>query len=89
MNDPLSSDLPIIVYSGGLDPFVSPAVARKGLAGAPHAFLVVTPAVSVPVATIAACPMADSRNEFLADPTRRPDTRCQEHAKPTFAASPL
>lgn len=86
---PIASDIPMLVLSGGLDPFVSPDAARRGIAGLPNAFLVVTPVRSHPVSTIPACPDEQPRNEFLADPTSAPNTRCEERFQPTFARSPL
>jgi len=83
------SDVPMLVLAGGLDPNVAPDVVRGGLAGLPNALMIVTPAQGRAAAAMAACPYAMPRNEFLADPTTRPDARCMERFRPTFARSPL
>jgi pimeloyl-ACP methyl ester carboxylesterase len=85
----LESDVPVLVLGGGLDPTVSPDSVRRGLAGLPNALYVVTPAWGHAPTTIPACPDAQPRNDFLADPTSAPNTRCQERFQPTFADSPL
>jgi hypothetical protein len=86
---PVESDIPMLVFSGGLNPYVAPAAARDGIKGLPNAFLVVSPIRSHGVVTIPACPNASPRNEFLADPTSAPDTSCEEDFQPGFASSPL
>ena len=83
------SDVPVLVLSNGLDPNVAPEVVRRGIAGFPNAFLVVTPTWGHGGSTIPACPDAMPRNEFLADPTSAPDASCQELFRPTFSSSPL
>lgn len=83
------SDVPMLVLAGGLDPNVAPDVARRELAGSPNAFMIVTPAQGRAATAMAACPYSMPRNEFLADPTTRPNARCQERFRPTFANSPL
>ncbi len=85
----IRSDVPVLVFSNGLDPTVTPNVARSGLAGFSNAFVVMTPVWGHAPSTIPACPEAEPRNEFLADPTSAPDARCQERFRPTFASSPL
>jgi hypothetical protein len=85
----IRSDVPVLVFSDGLDPTVTPNVVRSGLAGFPNAFVVMTPVWGHAPSIIPACPEAEPRNEFLADPTSAPDARCQERFQPTFASSPL
>src|SRR5439155_26463588 len=86
---PVDSDVPMLVLSSGLDPTVSPDAVREGVAEFPNAFLVVIPVWGHAPSTIPACPDAQPRNEFLADPTSAPNARCQERFQPTFATSPL
>lgn len=85
----VESDVPMLVFSGGLNPYVAPAAVRDGIKGLPNAFLVVSPMRSHQVVTIPACPNANPRNEFLADPTSAPDTSCELGFQPGFASSPL
>ena len=85
----VTSDVPVLVFGGGLDPTVSPDAIRRGIAGLPNALYVLTPAWGHAPTTIPPCPNAQPRNEFLADPTSAPNTRCQERFQPTFADSPL
>jgi hypothetical protein len=85
---PVESDVPMLVLSSGLDPTISPDAVRDGVAELPNAFLVVTPVWGHAPSTIPACPDAQPRNEFLADPTSAPNARCQERFQPTFATSP-
>jgi pimeloyl-ACP methyl ester carboxylesterase len=87
----IESDVPVLVYSGGFDPFVTTAVVRDAVAGLPNAFVVAGQVQSHWVAGGLPPPCADdnSRNEFLADPTTAPNARCQEHFKPKFVSSPL
>jgi pimeloyl-ACP methyl ester carboxylesterase len=85
----IRSDVPVLVFSDGLDPTVTPSVVRNGVEGFPNAFVVMTPVWGHGPSIIPACPEAEPRNEFLADPTSAPDARCQERFQPTFASSPL
>jgi hypothetical protein len=86
----VESDVPMLVFSGGLNPFITPDATREGLARSPEAFLVVTPIASHQLATIAPCALTPSpRREFLSDPTTAPDTSCQEGFQPRFATTPL
>jgi pimeloyl-ACP methyl ester carboxylesterase len=85
----IRSDVPVLVFSNGLDPTVTPDIVRSGIAGMPNAFVVVTPVWGHAPSIIPACPEAQPRNAFLADPTSAPDAQCQERFQPTFASSPL
>jgi pimeloyl-ACP methyl ester carboxylesterase len=87
----MTSDVPTLVYSGELDPFVTTKVVRDGIKGLPHGFILVGAAQShwVGGGQPPPCANDDSRNEFLADPTAAPTARCQERFQPRFASSPL
>jgi pimeloyl-ACP methyl ester carboxylesterase len=85
------SDVPTLVYSGELDPFVTTEAARDGIKGLPNGFILPGAAQShwVNGGQPPPCADDDSRNEFLADPTTAPNARCQERFQPRFASSPL
>jgi len=83
------SDLPVLVYSGSLDPFVNEDAVREGIEGLPGSFVVESSVQSHPVVVPAECQDDDSRVEFLADPTTAPSAPCLERFEPVFAMSPL
>jgi pimeloyl-ACP methyl ester carboxylesterase len=87
----VASDVPTLVYSGELDPFVTTQVVRDGIEGLPNGFILPGAAQShwVNGGQPPPCANDDSRNEFLADPTAVPTARCQERFQPRFASSPL
>ncbi|MEP6973735.1 MAG: alpha/beta hydrolase [Actinomycetota bacterium] len=85
----LQSDVPVLVFGGGLDPTVTPEAIRSGIARLSNALFIVTPTWGYAPSAIPPCPEAQPRSEFLADPTSAPNTRCQERFQPTFARSPL
>jgi pimeloyl-ACP methyl ester carboxylesterase len=88
----VGSDVPTLVYSGELDPFVSTQVVRDGIKGLMNAVILTGSTQSHWVngpGQPPPCSDDDSRNEFLADPTTAPSAACQEHFQPRFASSPL
>jgi pimeloyl-ACP methyl ester carboxylesterase len=91
ITDAVSSDVPILVYIGELDPFVSPRVVREGIGELPNAFTRSGSTQShwVGLGQPPPCADDDSRNRFLADPTTQPKAVCQEQFQPTFVSSPL
>jgi pimeloyl-ACP methyl ester carboxylesterase len=87
---PIVSQLPMLMFAGGLDPIVGPAAVREGLSRLPHAFLVDVPVNSHSLGLPPNdCPPSSPRNEFLANPTSAPNAGCAEHFHPMFASSPL
>jgi pimeloyl-ACP methyl ester carboxylesterase len=91
VNRAVVSNVPVLVNSGGFDPFVATEVVREGITGLPHAFVVAGQVESHWVAggLPRACANDNSRNEFLANPTAVPNARCRERFRPKFSTAPL
>lgn len=91
VTEPISSDVPVYIYSGALSPFVAPTEVRRAMAGLSRVSLGVSPVNSSDLAlfdvTGADCP--DLRLGFLDDPLAPVDFSCFADGHLRFFASPI
>ncbi|WP_374685596.1 alpha/beta fold hydrolase, partial [Promineifilum sp.] len=83
IDDPVVSDIPTLLLSGGFDPVTPPPFAAAAAAGLSRAYVLVDPAAGHGVAFQTECPNQIIQS-FLDDPTTPPDSSClAEQALPT------
>jgi pimeloyl-ACP methyl ester carboxylesterase len=91
VTEPISSDVPVYIYSGALSPFVAPTEVRRGIAGLSRVSLGVSPVSSSDLAlfdvTGAHCP--NLRLGFIDDPLGPVDFGCLADGHLRFFAGPI
>jgi len=75
IDDPVVSDIPTLLLSGGFDPVTPAPFAEAAAAGLSRAYVLVDPAASHGVAFQSECPNQIIQ-AFLDDPTTPPDSSC-------------
>lgn len=84
VDDPVISDIPTLLFSGGFDPVTPPAFAASAAAGLQNAFNIVDPLSAHGNVFMNPCSTGIA-TAFLDDPTVAPDTNClTEQVAPAF-----
>lgn len=87
-NEPVSSNVPLLVISGRYDPFTPPTWADRATAGFQNRYIYTLPAAGHDSASAGPCPKSIV-SAFFATPTQAPDTRCLEQIQqPEFDINP-
>jgi pimeloyl-ACP methyl ester carboxylesterase len=87
-NEPVGSDVPLLVISGRYDPFTPPTWADRATAGFQNRYIYTLPAAGHDSASAGTCPKSIV-SAFFATPTQTPDTRCLEQIQqPEFEINP-
>ncbi|MGB1285629.1 MAG: alpha/beta hydrolase [Aggregatilineales bacterium] len=74
-NDPVNSDIPVLLLAGEYDPVTPPAWAESSATTLSNSFYILFPATSHGVVRSHRCGQSVIE-DFLQNPTARPDTRC-------------
>ncbi len=82
-NEPLATDLPVLIMTGALDSFSGALAAADAAADLPNALVLEVPGQTHNVLGFSDCTLA-IRNAWIDEPGARPDTACLEELTITF-----
>ncbi len=75
VGEPITSDVPMLIYVAPYDAYSSPRVTEKAASTLSRAFIVPTPFVGHNGMATSEC-FIDIRNAWIEDPASAPDTSC-------------
>ena len=82
-NEPIASDVPVLLLSGDYDPITPPSWAKRALASLPHGHHLIFRGIGHDVVDSTDCG-GQAIADFLANPSRTPTTACVATMEPPY-----